>query len=414
MTGVNLKFQLRSCGATGLVFVCLLAVASGASAIAQSASSADLSQRYAQQGSEALAAGKLAEAEQAFVKLRGLQSGVAEVHANLGAVYFQEGKLEEASASLRQALKLKPGLAASDALLAIVLSELGQFKQALPGLEKCFHHGATPDTKRTCGLQLERAYTGLDRHGDAVQTALELNKAFPDDPEVLYHNGKIFGNFAFLSIQRLATAAPASIWRHLAEAEANESQGENDSAISEYRQVLALDSNRPGIHYRLGRTLLSRSRQSASPDDIEQARAEFQHELGIDPSNANAAYELGEIHRNASEMPEAQRYFEQALAHYPDFEQAQLGLAAVLISRSQPADALPHLQRALTLNRDNEVTWYRLSQVQGVLGNAGEQKGAFAEFQKLRDAKSKREEAGKQIFAPQEVTPQQLEKDPPR
>ena len=105
MAGTNLKFQLQSCGATGLACACLLAAALGATAIAQSASSADLSQRYAQQGSEALAAGKLAEAEQAFVKLRALQPGVAEVHANLGAVYFQEGKLEEAAPSLRQALK---------------------------------------------------------------------------------------------------------------------------------------------------------------------------------------------------------------------------------------------------------------------------------------------------------------------
>ncbi len=369
-------------------------------------------QRYAEQGQQALAAGHFEEAEHAFEKLRALEPAVAEVHANLGTVYFEEGKLGLAVTSLRQALKLKPGLTRSESLLGLALSELGRFKEAAPVLEKCFHHSTDTDSKRTCGLELERAYTGLDRHSDAVQVALELNRLFPDDAEVLYHGGKIFGNFAFLSIQRLATAAPASLWRHLAEAEANESQGESDAAISEYRQVLALDPKRPGIHYRLGRTLLRRSRQSAAPDDVEQARKEFALELEIDPSNANAAYEAGEIHRNASEIAEAQKFFEQALQYYPDFEQAQLGLAAVLISQSQPAEALPHLQKALALNKENEVTWYRLSQVQGMLGHDAEQKTAFAEFRRLRDAKSVREESAKKIFSQAEVTPQQADAPP--
>src|SRR5207249_5985966 len=71
----------------------------------------------------------------------------------------------------------------------------------------------------------------------------------------------------------LAQVAPASVWRHQAEAEAYESQGSNDAAISEYHQVLSADARRPGIHYRLGRTLLARSRQGNAPDDVEIGRA---------------------------------------------------------------------------------------------------------------------------------------------
>ena len=131
---------------------------------------------------------------------------------------------------------------------------------------------------------------------------LELNRLYPNDPEVLYHNGRIFGNFAFLNMQKLAQVAPDSVWRHQAEAEAYESQGSYDSAISEYRQVLSADPQRPGIHYRIGRTLLARSRQSNSPEDVAAAAKEFAQELEVDPGNANAAYELGEIHRNAGEF----------------------------------------------------------------------------------------------------------------
>ena len=48
-----------------------------------------------------------------------------------------------------------------------------------------------------------------------------------------------------------------------------------------------------------------------------QARKAFEEELGQDPSNANAAYELAEMHRKAGELEPARKLFEQALAHYP-------------------------------------------------------------------------------------------------
>src|SRR5882672_9519694 len=231
------------------------------------AQSAEGVEKYSEQGQRALAQGNYPEAEAAYEKLRELEPGVAEVHANLGLIYFQERRYEPAVSALRQALKLKPALPKTSALLAMSLSELGRYGEALPGLEKGFRQSTDPPIKRMCGLQLMRVYTGLRRDSNAV----EVNRLYPSDPEVLYHTGRIFGNFAFLSMQQLAQVAPASVWRHQAEAEAYESQGSNDAAISEYRQVLSVDPRRPGIHYRLGRTLLARSRQSNTPDDVAAA-----------------------------------------------------------------------------------------------------------------------------------------------
>lgn len=378
------------------------------------AQTADPIEKYSAEGQQALARGNYAEAEVAFEKLRELEPGVAEVHANLGVIYFQQRKFELAVSALRQALKLKPSLPKTDAMLAMSISELGRYAEVLPGLEKCFRRSSDPPLKRMCGLQLIRAYTGLRRDSKAVEVALELNRLYPGDPEVLYHAGRIFGNYAFLSMQKLAQVAPASVWRHQAEAEAYESQGSNDAAISEYRQVLSVDPRRPGIHYRLARTLLARSRQSNTPDDVAAAAQEFGLELEVDPGNANAAYELGEMHRTAGELGDAQRFFSQALQYYPDFEEVQLGLASVLMSMQKPVLALPHLQKAVALNVQNEVAWYRLSQVQGMLGHEAEQKKAFAEFQRLRRQKSSQEEAGKQIFSPDEVTRQQLDPTAPK
>src|SRR5947208_10217438 len=63
-------------------------------------------------------------------------------------------------------------------------------------------------------------------------------------------------------MQTLAQVAPGSVWRHQAAAEAFESQDSYDLAVREYRTVLQLGPGRPGIHFRLGRTLLKRSQRS--------------------------------------------------------------------------------------------------------------------------------------------------------
>src|SRR5665647_2769626 len=98
--------------------------------------------------------------------------------------------------------------------------------------------------------------------------------------QVLYHTGRLFGNYAYLQTMKLARVAPDSVWLHQAAGEANESQGLLDEAMSEYRRVLAVAPNRPGIHFRLGRVLLSRSGQAkGDPAAESEALKEFGLEL---------------------------------------------------------------------------------------------------------------------------------------
>jgi tetratricopeptide (TPR) repeat protein len=387
-----------------LGFVCVAALFT----LAQSAE--DLAQKYSEEGASALSQGNFEQARLAYERLRELDPKVAEVHANLGLIYFQQRKFELAAAELRRTLELKPGLSRSKTLLAISLSELGRYNEALPGLEKGFRQTADAETRRMCGLQLERAYTALKRDSKAVEVALELERSYPNDPEVQYHDGKIFGNFAFLTMQKLWSASPDSLWKHQAEAEALESQGSYPAAMAQYREVLARDPQRPGIHYRLGRIFLASSEKNGSPEDVNSAAKEFEQELNVDPGNANAAYELAEIHRNAGQFDLARNYFEVALQGHPEFEEAHLGLAASLIALQKPEVALPHLQAAIALNRSNEVAWWRLAQVERVLGNSDEQRKALEEFQRLHSQSAgPRQPPGTDLFSPTEVTRQQLD-----
>ena len=261
-----------------------------------------------------------------------------------------------------------------------------------------------------CGLQLMRSYTGLQRDDDAVKVALELDRLYTNDPEVLYNTGKVYGNYAFLTIRKLAQEAPHSVWRHLAAAEAFESQGSYNDAIGEYRAVLKLDPQRSGIHYRIGRTLLAQSHQTGAQANSDEALKEFEQELELDPRNGNAAYEIGEMHRKAGQFDQAQQYFERALQLYPEFEEAHLGLAAVYMAEQKPAEALPHLKAAISSNADDEVSWYRLAEVERDLGNKSEQQSALAQFRKLHQM-TLDQQANKLVVSTSDVTKQEVGPD---
>jgi tetratricopeptide (TPR) repeat protein len=389
----------------------LICLSLATSCVLAQQSSAALMQRHAQEGERALVENRYDDAARAYEKLRELAPQTAEVHARLGLIYFQQGKFEQAVPALRQAIKLKPALPNTELLLAMALSELGRYREALPALEKGFKRATDPTLKRASGLQLQRTYTGLQQDDKAVEVALELTRVYPKDPEVLYHAGRLFGNYAYLSTVKLAEVAPDSLWLHLAAGEANESQGRLDAAMQEYKEVLSLQPNRPGVHYRIGRVLLARAKQSTD-DTVSEAEAlkEFEQELLPDPTNANAAYEAGEIHRKSARFDKALELFSQAVKHYPDFEEALVALGRALLSLGRAEQALAPLGRAIALNPANEVSWFQLAQAQRALGNAAEQQKALAEFQRLRELKARQAES----FSRSEVTKQSLDAKPPQ
>jgi len=368
-------------------------------------------QQQAKEGERALAEGRYLDAQKAYENLRHLSPGTAEVHARLGLIYFQQGKFDEAIPPLREAIKLKPGLPKVDALLGMSLSELGRYEEALPAVSKAFSQNEDGVLRRMAGLHLQRIYTGLGRDPDAVDVSLRLSRLYPDDPEVLYHSGRLFANFAYLQTMRLAKVAPDSVWLHQAAGEANESQGLHDAALREYAQVIAAAPRRPGIHFRIGRVLLERASKDGSAGDLTDARRAFEDELSLDPTNANAAYELAEMHRKAGELEPARKLFEQALTHYPAFDHALVGLARTLIALDRPAEAVPHLRAALKQNPENEVAWYQLAQAYRGAGNGAEQEKALAEFNRVRTLAR----GTVALSEPKrDVTPQALDVKPPK
>ena len=361
--------------------------------------------RYAEAGQKALAAGSYPAAQQNFEQLAKLEPNIAEVHATLAAIYFKQREYELSVREVRTAQKLKPSLPKLDSLLGLSLAELNQFDEALPLLEKGFRQTADPEIRRMCGLQLLRAYPGLKRDSDAVETSLALNKLYPDDPEVLYHTGRIYGIFAYTVMTRLKDKAPGSIWTQQAQGELHESQKEYEDAIVTFNHILELDPRRPGIHYRLGRIYQSRFRDSAKPEDREAAQREFMAELTIDPRNGNASYELANIQTDLGNLDEATKLYEEIVERYPDFEEALVGLGGVYLDSQKPAQALAVLERAIKLNPKDDVAWYRIARADRAMGDKEGQQKALATFQELSKAKPLHRPVADEEITPQHVDP---------
>ncbi len=101
--------------------------------------------------------------------------------------------------------------------------------------------------------------------------------------------------------------------------------------------------------------------------------------------------------------------FSLAAKHYPNFEEALVGLGRTLVSLGKAEQAVAPLRKAIALNAANEVAWFQLAQAERALGNAVEQQKALDEFQRLRRLKRQAEIT---FLTRQGVTKQTLDSKP--
>lgn len=381
---------------------CLLLMPAGS---AQSSTQQQVAQ-YAAAGQQAMRQGNYAVAQKNFEKLDSIDPNIAEVHAMLAAIDFQQREYGKTIREVRIAQKLKPGLPRLGSLLGMALSEEGHYEEAIPPLKKAFQGENNSAVKKMCGLELIRAYSNLNLDADAVEVAVVMNRMFPNDPEVLYQTGRVYGNRAYEVMEKLHNIAPGSVWMLQAQAEANQSREDWPAAITAYKHVLVLDPSRPGIHYQMGRIYLAKYRASQSEEDKQAAIAQFQDELKVDPSNADATYELANIQEESGNLVAAAEQFAALLKQVPDFEEALVGLGGIDLTAKKPAEAIPLLERATKIRPDDVVAWWRLSQAYRAVGNRQGQMHALATFEKLHSGAD-----AKMLNPPgmDAVTPQKLD-----
>ena len=111
--------------------------------------------------------------------------------------------------------------------------------------------------------------------------------------------------------------------------------------------------------------------------------------LAKDRSHAEPFLWLGYIYVRRASTPEnasrAETYLRQALDLQPEYTEANVELARLLLGQHRPAQALPYAQKAAASQRHNPAALYLLSQVYQGLGRTTEAAHTQADFRRESD-----------------------------
>jgi len=265
--------------------------------------------------------------------------------------------------------------------LPLSLAAVGDCEKALPGLEQEFASNADAKLRRILGLSLERCALGTGKESEADQVAQKLLASYPDDPDVLYAAGQLFGRLSSETYLKLMKVAPNSARTYQVMASVAASDGNWKGAVDAYRHALKLEPTLQGAHLQIAVLLLTHSQE---PDAWRQALTELNEELKVDPTSAQAEYEMGEVYRKHAQLEPAVAAFRRALQLDPAAVPARLGLAKALRQLERKREALEALEPAR--DTDDPGVHFLLAQIYRDLGRVAEAQEEEAKFKKLQPA----------------------------
>jgi len=287
-------------------------------------------------------------------------------------ILAQEGKVAAAPGSV-----LSPERALS-------LAEEGHCGESISSLKRAMTSQVPAPTRKQAGVVGVRCSLAVDDRESTADFIRLLNKQFAKDPDVLFVIVHAYSDLSTRTAQDLGRTAPQSLAAHKLNAEALEMQGKWEPAQLEYEGMIQKDPSARGIHFLLGRLLLSRP--DAGPDAVERAKQEFVKEIQIDPHNAGAHYILGELARRDEKWDEAISRFSQAAKLDPNFADAYLSWGLCLVTVKRYEEAIPPLRTAERLTPGNPEVHHVLATALARSGHKEEAEKEFAIHRSLSSA----------------------------
>jgi len=231
-----------------------------------------------EEGVLALKAGKLNEAEAAFLRVLAQGGKQAYVHNNLGLVYQQRGQHRQAVTAFREAVRLDPGYGAPRVGLGASLLALDEVDEARVQLETAVKLLPEEPAAR---VQLAQA---LKRAGDwsgAVEQYRALRALAPREPEYAYQLGKAYLGLSEWCWRELRKVDPASARLQQALGHNYRVQSRTNLAVGSFERAARADPTLPEIHLALAQIYLEQKRWA-------EARQEIERELALVPESAGA------------------------------------------------------------------------------------------------------------------------------
>jgi tetratricopeptide (TPR) repeat protein len=323
-------------------------------------------------------AGRRAESEKHFDiaareyrKVTQLEPTFAAGFVSLGQTLMEQRDYVAAVAPLKHALELDSTLAPAHQLLGYALLAQGYAAEAIPHLERVREQGALGIAQLETG-QLAESIMNL-------QAALQKR---PNDPDLLYYQGRAGGLLSKQSIDTLLAAYPQSARAYQALAENYFVLRQMPDAEKQYQQALQLRPDTPNLHLELGQVYAMTSRWP-------QAEEQFRAEVKLQPGNAEAAYRLGEALLQQGKSRESRKELERADRLQPQMPETlyALGKAAALDGDAAASEkawiSLLSIEKEGPLAAQAHFGLAGLYRKQGKTAEAEQQ---MREFQKLQAA----------------------------
>lgn len=222
----------------------------------------------------------------------------------LGLCQQGQGKYDEAIANFRKLLSLDPRIAEAHFNLALLFTQLDKTKEAIFSYRKA--------------LQLKPNLTSahfnlgalLQAQNQLKEAAQHYQKALKQEPRFL----EALGNLG--TVRQL--------------------QGQLEEAAQCYRQALTIKNDAFG-HFNLGTVLYGLGQH-------QEAIAEFEQTLELDPQFADAWNSMGETMRDQGRMDDAVRCYKKALELQPQHGRALYNLGEYLCLAERIKEAIPYFE----------------------------------------------------------------------
>ena len=346
-------------------------------------SSGDSVQERSRRGRQALTDHRYDLAAREFEAILSVDPGIAGAHANLGVARYLLADYKGAAAAFRRALELDPSMRNAELYLGLSLARAGNTEEALPSLSKGFWNASDDPWRLQAGVLLSELYATRQEDEKLLKVVRALKLAFPKDPNVLYLAYRVYSDMGSRAVADLVREAPNSARLHQVTGELLVSEGDFPRAVQQFQKALEIEPRLSGANRALAIAILN-----SSPDDagIREAERALESELAMNPRDAEAQYQLGEIAwRRGDEAGALQRY-STAVELEPRFAEGLVALGKALIASGEYDRATELLAEAVRIDPNNEVAHYRLAQAYRQLGRMDEATEELEEFRRIRAA----------------------------
>ncbi len=280
----------------------------------------------------------------------------ARAWTGLGVLQYGSGHPALAAESLDKALQIDVLDKRAAVFLGLSDADLGRCSKAVPLLQPEFPNVPAGKLQRLVGFALLNCLEAPSDTAQSLAVIARLKQLYPDDPDVLYKAAELYTRLWSQEANALITKHPESYRVHQLAGELYEAQGKRDLAIREYRAALQENPQLPQMHYRIAQILLHEGGDQAD----EKALPELKAELQVDSQSFVALYSMAEIERHQHNYEAAEQHYKQAIAINPDFAEARVGMAQLLLNRKDIPAAMDELRSALNSDPDNAQAHYVL------------------------------------------------------